>query len=212
MASGAWHVYPCARGVVLCSCCNLLLQCGVHHGGLDRNTVRRDHHCHRTFTVGSGGKVMDRLLKVLQAFHLWIAILQDHFRFTRDNAGRPWVQGDAANGPDGFWPSDGLKGVPQLIGEINQSHPGIFAVGHGRSAGVVLLSTKDDLATTDAHNGGDHTELIAFRLQVWSLLDMPFEVAKIALPLQPYRGNPVKPGSGQGISQTLTIGIGRGGA
>src|SRR5215510_5321192 len=210
MASGAWHVHPGAGGVVLCGRSYLLLQRGIHYGGLDRHTVRRDRHCDRSFAVGSGSKLMDSLLKVLQTFLLWVAILQDHFRFAGDNTGRPWVKGDAANGPYGFWPSDGLKGVSQLIGEIDQGHPGIFAVGHGRGAGVDLLSMKDDLATTDAHNRGDHAEFIAFRLQVWALLDMPFELANIALPLQPYRGNPVKPCSGQGLSQALAIGVGRG--
>src|SRR5215510_5553168 len=210
MASGAWHVHPRAGGMTLCGCSNLLLQHSIHHGWLDRCTIRGDRHGNGSCTVGSGGKVMDRLLKVLQEFHLWVAILQDHFCFAWDNAGCPWVKGDAANRPYSFWPGDGLKGVPQLIGEIDQGHPGIFAVGHGRSAGVILLSTKEDLATTDAYNRGNHTEFILFRLQVWSLLDMPFEVANIALPLQPYRGNPVKPCSGQGLSQELAIGVGRG--
>src|SRR5262249_22199611 len=173
--------------------------------------VRRDRNFDWSFAVGSGGKVMDRLLKVLQAFHLWIAILQDHFRFAGNNTGRPWVKGDAANRPYGFWPGDGLKGLPQLIGEIDQGNPGVFAVGHGRGTGVVLLSMKEDFATTDTNNGGDHTEFIAFRLQVRSLLDMPFEVAHIALPLQPYRGKPGKPRSGQGIRQALAISVGRGG-
>src|SRR5262245_29341004 len=201
MASGAWHVHPRAGGVALCGCSNLLLQRGIHHGWLDRSAIRSDRNSNGSCTVGSSGKVMDRLLKVLQAFHLWIAILQDHFRFAGNNAGRPWVKGDAANRPYGFWPSDGLKGMPQLIGEIDQGYPGIFAVGHGCGAGVVLLATKDDLATTDTNNGGDHTEFIAFRLQVWPLLNMPFEVAQIALPLQPYGGNSVKPRRGQGIGQ-----------
>src|SRR5439155_25155295 len=77
--------------------------------------------------------------------------------------------------------------------------------------GVVLLSMKEDFATTDTNDGGDHAEFISLRLQVWSLLDMPFEIANIALPLQPHRGNPVKPRSGQSIGQALAISIGRGG-
>src|SRR5262245_25411534 len=106
MASGAWHVHPCAGGVALCGGSNLLLQYGIHHGWLDRLAVRGDRHGNGSGTVGSGSQVMDRLLEVLQAFHLWIAILQDHFRFAGDNAGRPWVKGDTANRPYGFWPGD----------------------------------------------------------------------------------------------------------
>src|SRR5215813_5605824 len=122
MASGAWHVHPRAGGVALCSRSYLLLQRSIHHGWLDRNAVRRDRNFDWSFAVGSSGKVMDRLLKVLQAFHLWVTVLQDHFRFAGDNAGCPWVQGDATNRPHGFWSGDGLKSVPQLIGEIDQGH------------------------------------------------------------------------------------------
>src|SRR5947208_12014007 len=165
MASGAWHVHPRARGVALCGCSNVLLQRSIHHGWLDRSAIRRDHHCDGAFAVGSGSEVMDRLLKLLQAFHLWVAILQDHVRFAGNDAGCSWIKGDTANRPYGFWPGDGLKSMPQLIGEIDQGHPGILAVGHWCGAGVVLLSVKDDLATTDANNGGDHAEFIPFRLQ-----------------------------------------------
>src|SRR4051794_34983829 len=179
MASGAWHMHPRARGMALCSCSNLLLQCGIHHGGFDGSAIRRDGHCDRSCAVGSSGEVMDRLLKVLQAFRLWVAVLQDHVCFAGDNARCSGVKGDTANGPHGFWPGDGLKSVPQRRGEIDQGNPGIFAVGHWCGAGVVLLSTKEDLATSDAYNGGDHAEFILFRLQVWSLLDMPFKIANI---------------------------------
>src|ERR1043166_7830538 len=112
MASGAWHVHPRAGGVALCGRSNLLLQRGIHKGGLNRNAVWRDRNFDESFAIGSGGKVMDRLLKVLQAFHLWVAILQDHVRLAGNNAGCPWVKGDAANRPHGFWSGNGLKGVP----------------------------------------------------------------------------------------------------
>src|SRR5262245_9662257 len=127
MASGAWHVHPGAGGMALCGGGNLPLQRGIHHSWPDRHTVWRDRNFDGPLTVGSSGEVMPRLLQLLQAFRLWVAILQDHFCFAGDNAGRPWMQGDAANGPDGFWPSDGLKGGPQLRGEIDQGHPSIFA-------------------------------------------------------------------------------------
>src|SRR4029434_9897918 len=64
MASGAWHVHPCAGGVALCGCSNLLLQRGIHHSWLDRSAVRRDRNFDGSRTIGSGSKRMHRLLKV----------------------------------------------------------------------------------------------------------------------------------------------------
>src|SRR5262249_1737069 len=73
---------------------------------------------------------------------------------------------------------------------------------------MVLLATKMDPTPSNANNGGDYPNFVAFLLEVRPLFNMAFEVPHIALWVQPCRGKVHKCGRLDGISQPLTLGIG----
>src|SRR5436190_2699750 len=114
-----------------------------------------------------------------------VAELHLHLGAAGDDAGRVRVEQHAADRPDRARSGDRGEAVLDMRRQPDHRDAGILAARHLRRAGVVLLASDRDPVIPVADDRLDNADLEPGRVEPIALLDMGFEIADIALWIEP---------------------------
>src|SRR5439155_11141374 len=134
-----------------------------------------------------------------------IAELDLHLGAARDDARGIRVEQHAAERPYRARPGDLGEAVVDARGESHHRSAGIATARHLRRAGVVLLAGDRDPVVPIADDRLDDADLEPGRVEPIALLDMRFEIAHIALRIEPLAWPAGKPGLGERGAQQHAV-------
>src|ERR1700688_4166683 len=123
------------------------------------------------------GRAAQQMLQPGDDGGIGVANLKQHFGMARDDAGRAWIERDAARGPHRARSAGSGKPIIDLDAKPRQRQAGVPANGHPRRAGVILLAVKPDPVLPDADDRGDDADRKTGAFEGLALFDMRFQIA-----------------------------------